>query len=74
MRINIKQLRDGTVKVLPFEFTEDISEIEQTCLAPIKVSGEIVCRAGVLFFSMDIEGDRQLVCDRCAKDFFHTNQ
>ncbi len=69
MYINIKQLRDGTKSSFPFEFIEDISQIEPTSCAPIKVTGEIVCRAGVLFLSMDIEGDRKLVCDRCAKDY-----
>ncbi len=73
MYINIKQLRDGTRSVLPFAFTEDISQIEPTSCAPIKVTGEIVCRAGVLFLSMDIEGDRELICDRCAKDFSRTS-
>ncbi len=69
MHINIKQLRDGTIDVLPFQFTEDISQIEETTKLPINVSGQIFCRAGVLFLSMEIEGDRELVCDRCAKDF-----
>ncbi len=69
MRINIKQLRDGSLRSKQFEFTSDISETEPTLSAPIKVFGEIVNRADVLILSMTIEGERALVCDRCAKEF-----
>ncbi len=69
MHINIKQLRDGSLREKKFEFTADISEIEATVSKPIKISGEITNRAGVLLLSMTMEGERNLVCDRCAKEF-----
>lgn len=69
MRINIKQLRNGSLREKRFEFTADISEIEETVSKPITISGEITNRAGVLLLSMTMEGERNLVCDRCAKEF-----
>ena len=69
MNINIKQLRDGTLSVLPFEFDLDIREIEPTVNGLVKVSGEITNHADLLMLSMSIEGERKLVCDRCAKEF-----
>lgn len=69
MRINIKQLRDGSLRSLPFEFVSDISEIEPTVNEPMKVSGEITNQADVLLLSMTMEAERNLVCDRCAKEF-----
>lgn len=68
MRINIKQLRDGSLTEKQFEFTADISDTEPSVIAPIKISGEIINRADVLILSMTIEGERELVCDRCAKE------
>lgn len=69
MRINIKQLRDGSLTEKQFEFKLDISDTEPSVAAPITVSGEIVNRADVLLFSMTVEGERNLCCDRCAKEF-----
>ncbi|MBR5542975.1 MAG: DUF177 domain-containing protein [Oscillospiraceae bacterium] len=69
MQINIKQLRDRDISVLPFEFVTDISDIEPTVASPVKVSGEIRNQADVIILSMTIEAERNLVCDRCAKEF-----
>ena len=69
MYINIKHLRDGSQTHLPFEFKTDISDREGTMISPVSVAGEIVNRAGVLLLSMEISGERKLVCDRCAKEF-----
>ncbi len=69
MRINIKQLRDGSASALPFKFEADISETEPTMCSVVTVSGEIVNRAGVLLLDMTVEGERKLLCDRCAKEF-----
>jgi len=69
MIINIKQLRNGTVSVLPFRFETDISDIEPSMRSKLNVSGEIVDRAGMLLISMKMEGERELLCDRCAKEF-----
>ncbi len=69
MRINIKQLRSGEVSSLPFEFKTDISDIEPTMASELTVSGKVSVLAGVLLLSMKAEGERNLVCDRCAKEF-----
>ncbi len=69
MRINIKQLRNGSVLSLPFNFEADISEIEPTMSSPITVLGEISSRVGVLLLSMTIDGERKILCDRCADEF-----
>ncbi len=69
MQIDIKQLRNGTCTSVPFDFTLDISDIEQTAKSPVHVGGEVRSRAGVIFLSMTVEGTRNLVCDRCAKEF-----
>ena len=69
MRINIKQLRSGEVSSLPFEFKTDISDIEPTMASEVTISGEVRVLAGVLLLSMKAEGERNLVCDRCAKEF-----
>ncbi|MBQ2839907.1 MAG: DUF177 domain-containing protein [Oscillospiraceae bacterium] len=69
MCINIKQLRDGSLREKQFEFTVDISDVEPTVSSPVTVSGEIVNRADVLLLSMTVEGMRDLICDRCAKEF-----
>ena len=60
MRINIKQLRDGSLTEKKFEFKLDISDTEPSVSAPIMVSGEIVNRADVLLLSMTVEGERNL--------------
>ena len=69
MKINIKQLRDGTLSIKKFEFTANISDLEPTVPNPVTISGEIVNRADVLILSMNISGVRELLCDRCAKEF-----
>ncbi len=69
MHINLKQLRDGSAKLLPFEFSEDISELEETMAEPMSVTGEVLSRAGVLFLNMEIKGKRKLSCDRCAAEY-----
>ena len=69
MNINIKQLRNGSTDIVPFDFTADISDVEPSMSSAITVSGEVVSRAGVLLLDMKIEGARNLVCDRCAKEF-----
>lgn len=72
MQINIKPLRNGTCTSVPFDFTIDISDVEPTAKLPVRVSGEARSRAGVIFLSMTVEGERSLVCDRCAKEFERT--
>lgn len=69
MNINIKQLRDGTLRAKEFDFKADISDIEPSVPNGITISGEIVNRADVLILSMEIRGVRELLCDRCAKEF-----
>lgn len=69
MQINVKQLRDGSKKEVPFEFTADISELEPSVSSPVSVIGSVVSRADMLILSMDVKGERALVCDRCAKEF-----
>jgi len=72
MRINIKQLRDGSLTKKHFEFSVDISDTEPSVISPLEISGEIVNRADVILLSMLMEGERQLLCDRCAKEFKRT--
>ena len=69
MRINIKQLRNGSVSSLPFRFQADISETEPTMCSDMTVVGKISNHAGVLLLDMTVEGERKLLCDRCATEF-----
>jgi uncharacterized protein len=66
MRVDLKHIRENPGGVLPFEYEMDLSGIEKSAPNPVKVSGRIVNRAGVLLLDMTIGTDLSLVCDRCA--------
>ena len=69
MQIQLKQLKEEIGGFLPFSCEIDISETEQSAKEPIRVSGGVRNRAGVLLLGMEIRGVLDVVCDRCAKEF-----
>ncbi|MBR4622268.1 MAG: DUF177 domain-containing protein [Ruminococcus sp.] len=74
MILQLKRLFDniGESEDISFSITQD--ELEQYSLSiitasPIRVSGRIYNRAGVVMLDYNLSAELEQVCDRCLKDF-----
>ncbi len=67
MKIDLRPIKYEIGASIPFSFDISIAEREATVPQPIKVTGEVLNRAGYLILSMTMTGEVETVCDRCLK-------
>ena len=73
MKINLKHIFDivGEAKDIGYEIpAEDLSDIRgYEFAAPVKVSGRVYNRAGVVYLDYSVSFTLRAACDRCLKEF-----
>lgn len=73
MKINLKHIFDivGEAKDIGYEIpAEDLSDIRgYEFAAPVKVSGRVYNRAGVVYLDYSVSFTLSAACDRCLKEF-----
>ena len=71
MLLDIKPIRETPGAVLPFTFTRDLSEMdffgEKPLREPVRVSGELYNRAGILGVRETVSFTLDTFCARCAR-------
>ncbi len=71
MQLDLREILPQPGASLPFRFSMDLSDVEQTGVQlvpqPISVSGEVHNMAGALELRCQMSGELNLVCDRCLK-------
>ncbi|MBQ7623754.1 MAG: DUF177 domain-containing protein [Clostridia bacterium] len=71
MEVLLRDLFDGTKRFIDFDYTTDLSEeevfFEKPFKDPVRFSGRIENRAGVVSLTADIEAALSLHCSRCGK-------
>lgn len=67
MKIDLRPIKYEIGASIPFSFDISIAEREATVPQPVKVTGQVLNRAGYLILSMTMTGEVETVCDRCLK-------
>ena len=72
MLLDLKPLFAGTTESLPIDFSVDLSELEfygvKPLSTPVKVSGSIISRAGIVEANLTCAVEYKAPCDRCGEE------